>query len=271
LFGTSIDEGPRKPDTVEDVYQYLPEIDADKCTRCGECAKVCKVHSIFFIPDTVPVVMPHMCSGCEVCWKICPAKAISSESQKQIGNIYTFNKIVESDSESNGFIDLWVGRLKIGEVRSVFIIEKMLEKFRDNPELPKYDYVILDTSPGTHCDVELCLKSSDYAACITEPTPFGHHDLNRILDLAGFLKTPTKIVINRFGMGHFVEPIEKLAEEKSNGILGKIPLDKQILESYAMGVPFVIKYPGSDLVKDFMKLIEDFVSWMNTEKTKGGT
>ncbi|OLS16087.1 MAG: Cobyrinic acid ac-diamide synthase [Promethearchaeota archaeon CR_4] len=124
-----------------------------------------------------------------------------------------------------------------------------------------YDFVILDTSPGTHCDVEKCLKNSDVVVCITEPTPFGHRDLGRILEMATFLKKPTKIVINRFGMANFLDPIYVLANEKNFGIIGKIPLDKQILESYAMGIPFVIKYPQSQITENFKQLTKDLVAW----------
>ena len=262
LFGIDLESGPRQPDMREEVRQYLPEINPDLCSRCGDCAKVCRPHSIFHIPDIVPVVLPQMCSGCGVCERICPVHAISPNSRKLVGQIFIFNNVSESGTTSKGRLDLWVGRLEVGEVRSAFIIEEMLKKYHNSSASMIYDFVILDTSPGTHCDVEKCLKNSDAVVCITEPTPFGHRDLNRILELAAFLKKPTKIVINRFGIANFLDPIYNLASEKSQGIMGKIPLDKQILESYAMGVPFVIRYPQSQITENFTQITHNLVSWI---------
>jgi ferredoxin len=57
--------------------EYVSEINADLCTCCGECAKICPVHAIKFNePDKTFVVDKTGCSGCGICRTVCEQTAI---------------------------------------------------------------------------------------------------------------------------------------------------------------------------------------------------
>ena len=78
-----------------------------------------------------------------------------------------------------------LGALKPSEARSAAVVEALLEKFDTiiDKEPEKYDFVVLDTAPGAHCDVELLIEKADLVIPVTEPTKFGKLDLMRIIEL----------------------------------------------------------------------------------------
>ena len=90
------------------IYQPIPKWDFDKCTKCGQCASVCKQNAIVFVKDKYPAFVKDICIGCKACIVACPENAIS-EIEKEIGTIYT---------GKNYGVDLISGELKIGELAS---------------------------------------------------------------------------------------------------------------------------------------------------------
>lgn len=62
-----------------DVYRsgpYMPEVDEDKCRRCGRCIKKCPVSAIF--QDNEKMRMDtQLCLGCGICEETCPHHAIT--------------------------------------------------------------------------------------------------------------------------------------------------------------------------------------------------
>jgi MinD superfamily P-loop ATPase len=213
-----------------EITHFIPEFDADKCTKCGKCSQVCRTHAIFQIIDQIPLLMQNLCNSCELCYRICPNDAIIPSNQ-HLGKIF-FRKV----QFHNTRLDLIVGELQIGQVQNVKILEKMYKKLEKLHELKPYHYVITDSAPGAHCDVEFVLKQSEYVLCVTEPTPFGEHDLKRILKLSEIVKRPPYVIVNRSTITDY--PIEHLA-------IASIPYDQQIMESYAQGIPFVFYEPAS--------------------------
>ncbi|MHA1727270.1 MAG: nucleotide-binding protein [Promethearchaeota archaeon] len=223
----------------EKVFQFVPDFDESVCTKCGRCSEVCRPHAILQISGSFPILMENLCSSCELCYKICPDKAIKS-SKREIGEFYFMDNISAGDK---GKLDLLIGVLKIGGVRSVAVIERLFEYAEKLNDKEEYDYIIADTSPGAHCDVEFVLKESDFSVCVTEPTPFGAHDLKRILDLSRILNKKSYVILNRFGMADYNDQISQIVKNYDSELLAKIPLDQKILESYAQGIPF-LKYKG---------------------------
>jgi hypothetical protein len=58
---------------------------------------------------------------------------------------------------------------------------------------------IIDGPPGTSCALVAAAGGADIALVVTEPTPFGLHDLAAALDVSDVLKVPTAVVINKAG------------------------------------------------------------------------
>ena len=212
---------------------FIPQILEEKCTKCGTCAENCATHALLFVKESFPIPILNVCSGCKLCFKICPVKAILPDS-KIIGWIYT-SRIKA--------IDLLVGELKPGEARSAALVEALFEDLnklllRDGQ---KYDIVILDTAPGAHCDVELLINKADYIIPVTEPTKFGKLDLSRIIELIELLDKEYRVIVNRSSLVGYKEAFLGELKEQNIPILGDIPLDDDIVQSYCKGEPLMDK------------------------------
>jgi len=205
-----------KREKRETVFQRIPKFDFKKCTKCGMCSVVCKSNAIVCINNNYPVFIKQQCNGCGACHVKCPTGAITW-SKKEIGCIW----------QSKGCnMDLISCELKINEPVSELVVDtakKIIEK-----EKNKYDYVLVDTAAGTHCDVICALSGCDFVLAVTEATPLGMHDLNLIEELLDKMKLPYELVLNRY------EPKNKLPEKK---FIAKIRYKKEIMESYSKGVP----------------------------------
>jgi MinD superfamily P-loop ATPase len=133
-----------------------------------------------------------------------------------------------------------------------YAIEQLIEE-------KEYEFVVIDTAPGAHCDVEHSLDDVDKVICVTEPTPLGRHDLDRILQLCEFINKDSSIVLNRSDMADYDEGIQEVATEHKSEIISRIPLSRDVMETYARGIPIMAKRDkyGVDhpVIEEFDKII----------------
>lgn len=207
---------------IQKVYQRIPEWDFDKCTRCGRCGGVCVSKAIVSPVGIKPIFVPSQCNGCGACVIECPVDAISWD-RKVIGTIYEGEK---------GNLGLLSGELKPNEPVSEFVVNSLNEIIEKRKK--DYDYIIIDTAAGIHCDVIAALENCDLVFSVTEPTPLGTHDLDLILDLLKKIKIDFNIILNRSDLGSR-EIVENLAEKYNKKIILEIPYSKEIVNSYANG------------------------------------
>lgn len=220
---------------LETVYQRIPQW--KDCSKCGKCSSVCKTNAISSVKGKSLIFTPAQCNGCGACILVCPENAISW-TRKEIGKIYNGKK----DN-----LDFLSGELKINEPVSEFIVDAVKEKINTQ----KYDYVIIDTAAGTHCDVISALQKCDSVLAVTEPTPLGAHDLELILQLTRLLGKDTKVVVNRADIGD-TKLVERIAEKYSCQIVSKIKYSKQIEELYSKGQPLHFEF-----IKEIMRELEN--------------
>lgn len=65
------------------MTSYRAVIDADKCTRCGECAANCPSHAISFDEEAGRYVVDRRkCIACYCCTEVCPSDAIEARPPK---------------------------------------------------------------------------------------------------------------------------------------------------------------------------------------------
>nr|WP_319374098.1 P-loop NTPase [uncultured Methanobacterium sp.] len=125
-----------------------------------------------------------------------------------------------------------------------------------------YDYVIIDTAAGTHCNVINALMGVDLALAVTEPTPLGKHDLELILSLLEIMETPVQIVVNKSDMGD-LNLIKMVSQEFDIPLIQEIPYEKDILKKHARNQPVthesIKKLAYSILNLSFKTSIEDGV------------
>ena len=212
----------QKLENPKPIYQEYPELDEQKCQKCGLCSKTCKEHAIFWVKDKYPIFIYDLCSGCGACWIVCPNKAIKTK-KKVVGESFV-NKVNER---------FWLvtGRSKPGVSSTGPIVRQVKDRAIKFAHDNNADYLLIDTSPGAHCNVIQALLNCDKVYAVTEPTPLGAHDLNIILELTQKLKIPSEIVLNRADVGSRRE-IEKIAEKFKNKISIEIPYSEELVRAY---------------------------------------
>jgi MinD superfamily P-loop ATPase len=205
-----------------------PVVDYEKCNGCRRCAEVCAYHAIAVIGREV-LIFEELCHGCGSCALNCPAGAIREEL-RVVG-------VVEEGSA--GPIAFAQGILNVGAAMATPVIRKLKGLL---PERAHDGLVILDSPPGTSCPVVETLRGADYALMVTEPTPFGLHDLRMAVDVArGELGIKVGVVINRDGVGD--RGVEEYCEAEEVPVLMCIPLDRRIAEACSEGVPLPSALP----------------------------
>ncbi|MDN5358525.1 MAG: hypothetical protein PWP76_368 [Candidatus Diapherotrites archaeon] len=203
------------------AYKSIPVIDEEKCIKCGLCAHACPVAALVFIPGKVPLFIEENCVGCMLCKDVCPVGAIREE-KKEIGIIR------EGEHEH---ITLYDGLLDPTEEEAAPLVEELLRRALNDA---KGD-VIIDTAAGIHCNVARAIMPADKVIIVTEPTPYGVHDLEKIVKLVETLEKPYEIYANKWGInGACQKRIEEIAREK--GVkLTKIQFSEDFARKYAKG------------------------------------
>ena len=202
------------------VTTPVPEVDEDKCTLCGKCSEICQFKAIVVIGQTV-LSFHELCHSCGGCVEVCPEGAIS-ETGRELGVIERGRK--------NG-LEFVHGRLRIGEAMSPPMIRKVRSFTLPNK------LTIIDAPPGTSCPVIASMKGADFILLVTEPTPFGLHDLKLAVGAVNILNIPCGLVINRSDMGD--NKVKEYANGEGLPILMEIPFDRKIAEAYSRGKPLV--------------------------------
>ncbi len=206
---------------LEDVSVRLPQIDKKKCNFCGKCSDFCSYNALAVVPQDV-LVFPELCHSCNGCALVCPEDAISWKT-RVIGSL--------QHGAINNSLEFYQGQLNVGEMQAVPVI-KALKKHIDSEK-----NVIIDSPPGTSCPVIETVSDSDYCILVTEPTPFGLHDLKLAVDVLNHLEVPFGVIINRDGFGN--DAVETYCKDHNLPILLKIPHDERIAHLYSEGKAFV--------------------------------
>ena len=209
---------------IEAVYTKVPVISEELCNYCGKCSNFCAYNALFVAPKTA-MVFPELCHSCGGCTLVCPKKAIT-ETERQIGVI----KKGKADD-----VEIVYGELNVGEAMAVPLIKAVKNQIKSNKN------VIIDAPPGTACSLVASVHKTDYCILVTEPTPFGLHDLKITVQVLKDLGVPMGVVINRAGLGD--RKVYEYCKKENIPLLMEIPFSKKIAELYSRGIPFVTKMP----------------------------
>ena len=202
------------------VKVRIPKIDKTKCNYCGKCSEFCVYNALAVVKSNV-LVFPELCHSCGGCELICPKNAINW-CERVIGKV--------EHGHANG-IDFYHGLLNVGEMQAIPVIKALKKK------VDKKRTVIIDVPPGTSCPVIESIGGSDYCILVTEPTPFGLHDLKLAIEVVRHLNIPFGVIINRDGIGD--KKVEVYCQNENIPILLNIPERRKIAHLYSKGIALV--------------------------------
>ena len=208
----------------EDVTIAIPEIDAELCDACDKCVDFCQFNALVSV-GKVPMLFPELCHACGGCTLVCPRTAIREKAHR-IGVIKT---------STAGQITLKSGCLDVGISSASSLVHAVKERMDSNVT------TIIDSPPGTACQAVAALRGADFVVLVTEPTPFGLHDLRLAVDTVRELRLPFGVVINRAGIGD--ERVHRYCAEEGISVLLEIPDDRRIAEAYSRGQIIVDALP----------------------------
>ena len=228
-------------DSRKNVGILIPEVNETTCTFCGKCAEVCQFHAIAVIGKKT-LVFPELCHGCGSCTLVCPEHAISE--------LLDVMGVLESGPTAHE-IDFSQGVMNVGEPMAVPIIRE-LNKWKTDTNAK---IEIRDSPPGASCPVVETIRGADFVLLVTEPTPFGLHDLKQVVEITRELGLPAGVVVNRDGIGN--NAVQTYCDESGLPILMRIPIDWQIAEGTAQGHSLIEIKP--ELGPAFSKMLSQIV------------
>jgi MinD superfamily P-loop ATPase len=233
----------------QDVGVMIPKVDEERCDACRRCMEVCQFNAITVMGSHV-LVFPELCHGCGGCQLVCPTGAIE-EVFSPIGWI-------ERGTNAQGLF-IAQGVLSIGQPMATPIIGELKKKMLLLE--PQRSLSILDAPPGASCPVVETLRGTDYVLLVTEPTPFGLHDLKLAAEVVRALDLPAGVILNRVGIGQ--APVEDFCHQAGLPILLQLPMRREIAAALAQGQVLIEAFP--EFRPDFENMLERLIGDKLTE------
>jgi MinD superfamily P-loop ATPase len=199
------------------IDRLFPVVDREQCVQCGRCAEACRFGAIACVGRSV-LVFPELCHSCGGCQLACPEAAIS-EVPRPIGRVRW---------GSSGRVRFVDGSLNVGEAMSPPAIRAVKDCLPQDAEL-----VFLDCPPGTSCPTIESVRGADFVLLVTEPTPFGRHDLDLAVQMTRVLNLPLGVVVNRADIGD--RQVWDDCHRQQIRILAEIPEDRDVARAYSQG------------------------------------
>jgi MinD superfamily P-loop ATPase len=216
----------------EAVPVPVPLVDMSQCDLCGACSDACLFHALTVLPERV-LVNHALCHGCGACALACPGDALT-ETARTVGSLR------RGDAGEVRFLQ---GILTVGEARATPIVSAVLDAAR--AEAPDGTDIVLDGPPGASCAVAQVVQAADVCLLVTEPTPFGIHDLDQIHRLIALRRKPAAVVLNRSRGLEADRLVHRWCSERGIPLLLTIPDRRSIAEGYARGLSLLDSVAGS--------------------------
>lgn len=195
---------------TETVAIKIPIVDEDLCLGCRKCVDFCKFNALATIVNKL-LVFDDICHSCGGCIMLCPSNALT-EKDKVIGEIKT------GISEEVKVIS---GILNTGEASGIPIIKDLMKKTANEKRM-----TLIDCPPGSACIVMESIQDADYCILVAEPTVFGLHNLQLVLQLVKLFNKPYGVVINKCMESENL--IQTFCIENKIKVLSKIPFESDL-------------------------------------------
>jgi MinD superfamily P-loop ATPase len=223
---------------------------------------MCRFGAIAPTPEGVYAVDPLRCEGCKVCVAFCPAGAVSFPDRR-CGRWYV---------SSTRFGPMVHAQLHPGAENSGRLVALLKQEARRLAEARGLGLILCDGTPGIGCPVISSLSGAHLAVVVTEPTPSGFHDLERVTALCGHFRTRVAVVVNK----HDLNPdqaarIEAHCADKGYEVAARLPHDHVVTEAMVRGrvVTEMDSAPMADMVRAAWTRIAD-IAGLGSPGTSAG-
>jgi MinD superfamily P-loop ATPase len=228
------------------------EIDPELCTRCGLCASLCQYGAIQEDGEDF-VVDPRRCEGCKVCVSFCPEEAVGFP-EKHCGAWYI------SDTR---FGPLVHAQLFPGEENSGKLVMVLKRQARELAKAHGADLVLCDGAPGIGCPVISSLSGTHLAVVVTEPTPSGRHDLERVAELCRHFQVDLAVIINKYDLNApETARIEAYCRYQNSPVVAWLPHDPIMTRAMIQG-KVITELPESEISRRIRQ------AWTRIEELAG--
>ncbi len=206
----------------EDFYSgHEAVIDPETCTACGLCAEMCRFGAVSN-PPTGYRIDPLKCEGCKVCVQFCPAGAIGFPD-RHCGEWFI---------SKTRFGPMVHAQLFPGAENSGRLVALLRQKARALAQESGRSLILSDGAPGIGCPVISSLSGTDFAVLVTEPTPSGRHDLERVAELCRHFKIPTGVIVNKADLNpENTLDIQRWCDAVRAEFLAALPYDPAVTEA----------------------------------------
>ncbi len=227
----------------------VASIDPEKCIECELCQLVCRSNAIRDF-----TVDPLACEGCAFCYHVCPEDAVTMNDHLD-GHWFI---------SRTRYGPMVHARLDPGQENSGKLVALIRDKAREIAQTQGLEFILSDGPPGIGCPVVSSLTGASQALVVTEPTPSGIHDLERILGVCRHFGVPAAVCINKYDLDERnTRSIEGFCRGADVPVLSRIPFDTVVTDAIVQGVPLVEYSPGPlsrEIETLWHKLSESLVS-----------
>jgi len=200
------------------------------------------------------IVDPFSCEGCGACHFICPSNAVDF-SAHVTGCQYVCDTLK---------IDRFVfAELLPGEDNSGKLVAAVRGDARTEAESTRRKLILIDGPPGIGCPVISSVTGTDLVVVVTEPTPTGIHDLERVFALTKHFRIRTAVVVNKCDINPVhLASIKDYCAEGNHTFLGEIPYESAITGAQRAGKTILDFNPdcsASAAIRDIYKKLNNIL------------
>ena len=230
----------------EELYAelYVARIDRARCTKCLRCINACAFDAIALDSDGYPTVDEYLCEGCGACALVCPARCVSLEPRAS-GVV----KIVETKLG----LKIVSSEIIAGSRATGHVVYRARELAKEmNPEM-----IVVDSAAGIGCAVISSIVGVDILILVVEPLPPSIEGARRMVELGRRMGLKMVAIVNKHDLNE--EASRKIGEELGIEVVGRVPYDAAVVESYAHLQPVLHRSPESRAAKALLEIFSSLV------------